>query len=212
MTPSEVARIDFDKGAGLVPAIVQDAATLQVLMLAYMDRAALEETLASGEATFFSRSRGGRWRKGETSGNRMQVRDVRLDCDGDTLLLRVDPSGPACHLGGTTCFTEEAPLGLGRLAALERAIAARAVSPRSESRTSRLLAEGPKRIAQKVGEEGVETALAGAAGTPEELCSEAADLLYHLAVLLHARGARFDDVMSVLAQRAGSRGDDRAPA
>jgi phosphoribosyl-ATP pyrophosphohydrolase/phosphoribosyl-AMP cyclohydrolase len=212
MTPAEIARIDFAKGAGLVPVIVQDAATLQVLMLAYMDRAALEETLQSGEATFFSRSRGGRWRKGETSGNRMRVRDVRLDCDGDTLLLRVDAFGPACHLGATTCFSEEAPLGLGRLAALERTIAARAASPAAESRTVRLLAQGPKRIAQKVGEEGVETALAGAAGTREELCTEAADLLYHLAVLLHARGARFYDVMEILARRARGQADERAPS
>lgn len=212
MSPEEVARIDFAKGAGLVPVIVQDAAALQVLMLAYMDRAALDETLASGEATFFSRSRRRRWRKGETSGNRMQVRDVRLDCDGDTLLLRVDPSGPACHLGTATCFSEGAPLGLGRLAALERTIEARAAAPQAESWTSRLLAQGRKRIAQKVGEEGVETALAGAAGTKDELCAEAADLLYHLAVLLHARGARFEDVMQILAQRAGSRGDDAASA
>jgi phosphoribosyl-ATP pyrophosphohydrolase/phosphoribosyl-AMP cyclohydrolase len=97
MTPGELARVDFDKGGGLVPAIVQDAATLQVLMLAYVDRAALDETLESGEATFFSRSRGGRWRKGETSGHRMQVHAVRLDCDGDTLLFSVTPLGPACH-------------------------------------------------------------------------------------------------------------------
>lgn len=212
MSPAEIARIDFAKGAGLVPVIVQDAATAQVLMLAYMDRAAIEETLASGEATFFSRSRGGRWRKGETSGNRMHVRDVRLDCDGDALLLRVEPAGPACHLGTVTCFGEAAPLGLGCLGALERTIEARAAAPHTESRTASLLAQGPKRIAQKVGEEGVETALAGAAGPKEELCSEAADLLYHLAVLLHARGARFEDVMQILAQRAGSRRDDRTSA
>lgn len=212
MTSAEIARIDFAKGGGLVPVIVQDAASLQALMLAYMDRAALDETLQSGEATFFSRSRGSRWRKGETSGNRMQVRDARPDCDGDTLLLRVDPTGPACHQGTVTCFGDATPLGLGRLAVLERMIAARAAAPQSESRTARLSAQGPKRIAQKVGEEGVETALAGAAGTKEELCSEAADLLYHLAVLLHARGACFDDVMQILAQRAGRRGDERASA
>ena len=211
MTPAEIDRIDFAKGEGLVPVIAQDAATLQVLMLAYMDRAALDETLESGEATFFSRSRGGRWRKGETSGNRMRVREVCLDCDGDALLLRVDPAGPACHLGTAACFGAT-PLGLGRLAVLERTIEARAGAPQSGSLTARLLAQGPKRIAQKVGEEGVETALAGAAGKKEELCSEAADLLYHLAVLLHARDACFDDVMQVLAQRAESRGDERAPA
>jgi phosphoribosyl-ATP pyrophosphohydrolase/phosphoribosyl-AMP cyclohydrolase len=202
MTPEERARVDFEKGGGLVPAIVQDADTLQVLMLAYMDKAALDETLESGEATFFSRSRGGRWRKGETTGHRMRVRDVRLDCDGDTLLVSVTPAGPACHLGTTTCFGDGAPLGLGRLAALERTIARRAAAPEKLSWTARLLADGPKRIAQKVGEEGVETALAGAAGSVEELCEEGADLLYHLAVLLHARGAGFESVMRVLAHRA----------
>lgn len=195
-------KIDFDKGEGLVPAIVQDAATLQVLMLAYMDRAALDETLESDEATFFSRSRGGRWRKGETSGNRLKVESVSLDCDGDTILLRVTPGGPACHLGTETCFGDEISRGIGQFGALERTIAARASVPVEESWTAKLLARGPKRIAQKVGEEGVETALAGAAGDKDELCTEAADLIYHLAVLLYARGACFEDVAQVLAQRA----------
>lgn len=211
MSPEEIARIDFDKGAGLVPAIVQDAQTLQVLMLAYMDRAALAETLESGEATFFSRSRGGRWRKGETSGHRMKVAAVRLDCDGDTLLLSVTPTGPACHLCTPTCFGAGANVGVGQLALLERTIATRATAPPSESWTARLLAEGPKRIAQKVGEEGVECALAGAAGDARELCEEAADLLYHLAVLLRARDVGFADVMAVLASRAGGK-HERADA
>ena len=202
MSPEEVARVDFDKGGGLVPAIVQDIATSQVLMLAYMDRAALAETLESGEATFFSRSRGGRWRKGESSGHRMRVAGVRLDCDGDTLLVSVTPLGPACHLGTATCFGDGAPLGVGRLAVLERTIATRASAPPAESWTARLLAEGPKRIAQKVGEEGVECALAGAAGDAKALSEEAADLIYHLAVLLHARGLSYGDVMDVLARRA----------
>jgi phosphoribosyl-ATP pyrophosphohydrolase/phosphoribosyl-AMP cyclohydrolase len=202
MTSAEIDGLDFAKGGGLIAAVVQDAATLQVLMLAYMDRAALEETIASGEATFFSRSRGGRWRKGETSGHRLAVVSVTRDCDGDAVLVRVTPTGPACHLGTTSCFGRETAPGIGRLAALERTIAARAAAPESESWTAKLLAGGPKRIAQKVGEEGVETALAGAAGTPEELCAEAADLLYHLSVLLHARGATLEDVMAVLAARA----------
>lgn len=194
-------KVDFDKSGGLVPAIVQDAATLQVLMLAYMDRAALEETLESGEATFFSRSRGGRWRKGETSGHRIKVRSISLDCDGDTLLLRAEPLGPVCHLGTETCFGTELTRGIGQLGALERTIAERANASPEESWTAKLIARGPKRIAQKVGEEGVETALAGAAGDKDELCNEAADLLYHLGVLLHARGASFEDVMQVLARR-----------
>ncbi|MGQ0533611.1 MAG: bifunctional phosphoribosyl-AMP cyclohydrolase/phosphoribosyl-ATP diphosphatase HisIE [Caulobacteraceae bacterium] len=204
MTPEDIARVDFDKGGGLVPAIIQDAATLQVLMLAYMDRAAMNETLESGEVTFFSRSRGGRWRKGETSGHRMLVKGMRIDCDGDTLLVWVTPQGPACHLGTTTCFGDGAPLGLGRLAALERTIARRATAPAEESWTARLLAQGAKRVAQKVGEEGVECALAGAVGDAEELREEAADLLYHLAVLLHARDLSYADVMAVLTRRAES--------
>ncbi|HEX8901421.1 bifunctional phosphoribosyl-AMP cyclohydrolase/phosphoribosyl-ATP diphosphatase HisIE [Vitreimonas sp.] len=195
------SKVDFNKGGGLVPAIVQDAATLQVLMLAYMDRAALDETLESGEATFFSRSRGGRWRKGETSGHRIKVQSISLDCDGDTLLLRTEPHGPACHLGTETCFGTALTRGIGQLGALERTIADRAKASPEESWTAKLIARGPKRIAQKVGEEGVETALAGAAGDKEELCNEAADLLYHLGVLLHARGASFEDVMQVLAER-----------
>lgn len=197
----KVDDIDFAKSGGLVPAIVQDAATLQVLMLAYMDRAALEETIASGEATFYSRARQARWRKGETSGNLLAVSDITSDCDGDTILLSVEPRGPACHLNTTSCFGDADAPGIGRLGALERTIRGRAGERAEDSYTARLIAEGPKRAAQKVGEEGVETALAGAAGDDRELCSEAADLLYHLAVLLHARGLRLADVMSVLAER-----------
>ncbi len=193
-------QVDFAKGGGLAPAIVQDAATLQVLMLAYMDAATLKETAESGEATFYSRSRAGRWRKGETSGHRLKVVAIAADCDGDTILLTVEPQGPACHLGTASCFGGAIAPGLGRLGLLERTINARA---EGEGYTGKLLGEGARRIAQKVGEEGVETALAGAAGTQAELCEEAADLLYHLAVLLKARGARLDDVMKVLESRAG---------
>jgi len=194
--------IDFAKGDGLVPAIVQDADTLQVLTLAYMDRAALDETIASGEATFFSRSRGGRWRKGETSGNRLTVVSITPDCDGDALVLAVRPMGPACHLGTTSCFGTETAPGIGRIAALERTIAERAAADPETSWTARLIAQGPKRVAQKVGEEGVETALAGAAGPDEEVASEAADLVYHLLVLLRSRHMVFQDVLDVLARRA----------
>ncbi len=194
--------IDFDKGGGLAPAIVQDHRTLQVLALAYMDHAALVETIESGEATFFSRSRGGRWRKGETSGNRLKILALTKDCDSDALLLSVEPLGPACHLGTTGCFGAATAPGLGRLAALERTIEARAANPDESSWTSTLLASGVKRIAQKLGEEGVECALAGAAGDTDELLNEAADLLYHLAVLLHARGVSLDGVMNILAARA----------
>lgn len=197
--------IDFEKGGGLVPAIVQDAKTLQVLMLAYMDRAAFDETCESGEATFFSRSRGGRWRKGETSGNRLSVVSVTPDCDSDAVLVSVEPKGPACHRNTTSCFGGDDAPGVGRLGALERAIAARAKEAPEGSWTARLIASGVKRIAQKVGEEAVETALAATAGDDEELLNEAADLLFHLAVLLHAKGKSFDDVMGVLAARASGK-------
>ncbi|HAJ03197.1 MAG TPA: bifunctional phosphoribosyl-AMP cyclohydrolase/phosphoribosyl-ATP diphosphatase [Brevundimonas sp.] len=194
--------LDFDKGGGLIPVVVQDAATLQVLTLAYMDRAALEETQASGEATFFSRSRGGRWRKGETSGDRLHVVSLTPDCDGDALVLKVRPVGNACHLNRISCFGEEDAPGLGRLARLEATIAERADADPATSWTARLMAEGPKRAAQKVGEEGVEVALAGAAGDTEELANGAADLIYHLFVLLKTRHMVFQDVLDVLARRA----------
>ena len=198
------ATLDFAKGDGLIPVVVQDVDTLQVLTLAYMDRAALEETIGSGEATFFSRSRGGRWRKGESSGDRLHVVSITPDCDADALVLKVRPVGNACHLNRVSCFGAEDAPGLGRLARLERTVAARAPDPASSSYTARLKADGVRRIAQKVGEEGVETALAGAAGSTDELASEAADLLYHLTVLLNARGLDLAAVMRVLQARSGS--------
>jgi len=194
--------IDFEKSGGLIPVVVQDVATLQVLMQAYMDRAALAESIESGEATFYSRSRQARWRKGETSGNRLQIVSLIPDCDGDCILALVTPLGPACHLETTSCFGAADAPGVGRLGALERAIAARATAPIAQSYTARLIKEGPKRAAQKVGEEGVETALAGAGGEDAELCAESADLLYHLIVLLRTRGLALGDVMRVLEQRA----------
>ena len=194
--------LDFAKSDGLIPVVVQDAATLQVLTLAYMDRAALGETISSNEATFFSRSRGGRWRKGETSGDRLSVVSIMPDCDGDALVLKVRPVGNACHLNRISCFGDEDAPGLGRIARLEQTIAERAAADPTTSWTARLIAEGPKRVAQKVGEEGVETALAGAAGPDEELTSEAADLIYHLLVLLRSRNLLFQDVLDVLAARA----------
>jgi phosphoribosyl-ATP pyrophosphohydrolase/phosphoribosyl-AMP cyclohydrolase len=202
----DLTRVDFAKGEGLAPVIVQDSETLQVLMLAYMDEAALKETLESGEATFFSRSRGGRWRKGETSGNRLEVVSVTLDCDGDALLVRVRPLGPACHLMTTSCFGDEDAPGLGRLARLEQTVEARASADPAESWTAKLLAAGPKRVAQKVGEEGVETALAGASGDGRELVEESADLIYHLLVLLKSRGLKLADVLEVLERRAREKG------
>lgn len=204
----DFAQLDFAKGGGLIPAVVQDADTLQVLTLAYMDEAALRETLDSGQATFFSRSRGGRWRKGETSGDFLNVVSVTPDCDGDAVVVKVRPVGNACHLDRISCFGDEDAPGLGRIARLEKTIHARAAADPAESWTARLIAEGPKRIAQKVGEEGVETALAGVAGPDSELADEAADLVYHLLVLLRARNMVFQDVLDVLARRAEPAKDD----
>lgn len=201
-TKIDFAQLDFKKGDGLIPAVVQDADTLQVLTLAYMDEAALRETLDSGQATFFSRSRGGRWRKGETSGDFLNVVSVTPDCDGDAVMVKVRPVGNACHLNRVSCFGDEDAPGLGRIGRLERTIQVRAQADPNDSWTARLIAQGPKRAAQKVGEEGVETALAGAAGDEAELASEAADLIYHLLVLLHARNMVFQDVLVVLAKRA----------
>lgn len=195
--------LDLDWSKGLLPCVVQDAATLQVLMLAFVDEAALAETRASGEATFHSRSRGGRWRKGETSGNRLRVVSLAADCDRDTVLMTVAPAGPACHLGTTSCFGPADAPGLGRLARLEATIASRA-DP-ATSHTARLLAQGPKRAAQKVGEEGVEVALAVAAGDAGEIAEETADLLYHLLVALRSRGLALADALAVLDARAHPR-------
>lgn len=201
ITDFDIKSIDFAKGGGLIPAIVQDADTLQVLTLAYMDEAALVETLESGQATFFSRSRGGRWRKGETSGDFLNVVSVTPDCDADAVVVKVRPVGNACHLNRTSCFGDEVAPGVGQLAKLERTIAVRAAADPQESWTARLMQQGIKRIAQKVGEEGVETALAAVDGPDEEVASEAADLIYHLLVLLEARSMKLKDVIDVLKSR-----------
>jgi len=198
----DIDALDFAKSGGLVPAVVQDFDTGQILMLAYMDAAAVKETIESGEATFFSRSRNARWRKGETSGDRLPIVSVATDCDGDALLIMVRPTGNACHLQRPSCFGDARPSPGGAvLTGLERTIAERASAAPENSWTARLLGRGVKRVAQKVGEEGVETALAGAAGTEEELESEAADLLYHLLVLLHGRNMTLTSVLSELERR-----------
>jgi phosphoribosyl-ATP pyrophosphohydrolase/phosphoribosyl-AMP cyclohydrolase len=191
----------WDKMDGLLPAIVQDAATAQVLMLGYMNRDALAASLDSGFVTFFSRSKQRLWRKGETSGNSLALRSVHADCDDDALLVRARPQGPTCHLGTASCFGEDALPGAAWLGRLQEVVSERADAPPEQSYTARLLASGLPRIAQKVGEEGVETALAAVTTDGEALAGEAADLLYHLIVLLHARGLGLEDVVKVLEQR-----------
>ena len=192
----------FDNN-GLIPAIVQDVETSRVLMLAYMNREAITRTLTTGRVTFFSRSRQAIWEKGETSGNTLQFREMRADCDGDALLIKASPMGPTCHTGADTCWHEvnEDPAAFLRL--LEQVIATREASGDNTSYTVRLLQAGAMKVAQKVGEEGVETALEGAAGTEEKLAEETADLLYHVLVLLRSRGMSLKDVTDVLRERHG---------
>ncbi len=192
--------LDFAKGDGLLPAIVQDAATLRVLMLGYMDRAAFDETLRRGEVTFFSRSKQRLWTKGEASGHVLELVSMQTDCDADTLLVLATPRGPTCHLQRPSCFPE-APAG--PLAQLDALIASRERERPDGSYTTRLFDGGIRRIAQKVGEEGVETALAALVQTDDELLGESADLLYHLIVLLRARGLSLADAERVLAARGG---------
>jgi phosphoribosyl-ATP pyrophosphohydrolase/phosphoribosyl-AMP cyclohydrolase len=201
LTPADLDWLAWIKMDGLLPAIVQDVDTGQILMLGYMDRAALEATLESGFATFFSRSKGRLWQKGETSGNRLAVKAVLADCDEDALLVRAVPEGPTCHLGTTSCFSAEGPSGAGFLAKLARIVHDRAHADPAESYTARLLGEGPARIAQKVGEEGVELALAAVSRDAEGCAEEAADLLYHLIVLMEAKGFGWEDVAKVLEER-----------
>lgn len=193
--------IDWDKMAGLIPAMVQHAWTGEVRMLGYMNREALEATQKSGRVTFWSRSKQALWEKGATSGDWLELVDIKLDCDGDALLVRALPKGPTCHLGTASCFGDDVVPPAGFIAELAAIVDVRAEAPEEESYTARLLAKGVKRIAQKVGEEGVEAALAATAGDKEELANESADLLYHLLVLLKASDLSLDDVTKVLSER-----------
>lgn len=190
--------LDWAKVDGLMPVIVQDAATLRVLMLGYMDREALEKTRDSGKVTFFSRTKKRLWTKGETSGNHLELVDIRVDCDADTLLVTANPHGPTCHTGSTSCFTAAPGNFLGALDAL---IKQREHDRPLNSYTTKLFEKGARYIAQKVGEEGVETALAGVVQRDEELLGESADLLFHLIVLLRMRGLSLDDAVAVLEDR-----------
>ena len=198
--PLAVPALDWDKQGGLVPAVVQDAASHRVLMLGYVSPESLARTVETGFATFFSRSRQRLWTKGESSGHRLRVVALEADCDADTLLLRVVPEGPTCHLGRTSCFAGAAGSTLG---ALDAVVATRARDLPEGHYTTKLLRAGVRRVAQKVGEEGVETALAAVAQDDAEFLGEAADLAYHLLVLLRARGLGLADVERVLAERAG---------
>ena len=198
MSPEEIAKINWTKQNDLVPAIVQDAANHRVLMLGFMNRDALETTISTGRVTFWSRSKGRLWTKGETSGHFLEFVRAETDCDRDALLIQARPDGPTCHLNRASCF-ETAPSDF--LSDLDRLIEKRDRERPAGSYTTRLLEGGVKRIAQKVGEEGVETALAGVGEDDEKLLGEAADLVYHLAVLLRSRGLSLDDAVDVLRRR-----------
>jgi phosphoribosyl-AMP cyclohydrolase / phosphoribosyl-ATP pyrophosphohydrolase len=200
-----VTDLDWDKGSGLLPAIVQDAAGGAVLMLGYMNREALERTQASGRVTFWSRRKGRLWTKGETSGHFLVVKQIAADCDGDTLLILAEPLGPACHRGTFTCWGESPPQSAAQsiafLTRLEQVITQRMSDRPSGSYTAQLLAQGTRRIAQKVGEEGLELALAGVAQSDQEVIGEAADLLYHMLLLLKVKGLSLPQVVAELEAR-----------
>jgi phosphoribosyl-ATP pyrophosphohydrolase/phosphoribosyl-AMP cyclohydrolase len=208
LAEADIDTLDFDKAGGLLPAIIQHAQSGAVLMLGYMNREALRATLARGRVVFFSRSRQRLWEKGETSGNTLALAQVRTDCDRDALLVSALPSGPVCHLGTPDCFGGEPPAAGARLAflgELEAVIAQRIAERPEGSYTARLYAEGPKRIAQKVGEEGLEVALAAVTEPDDKLAGEAADLLYHLLLLLRSRGLRLEQVVAELKSRHAGR-------
>lgn len=194
-------KIDWKKTDGLVPAIVQDAATLQVLMLGYMNAEALKKTQRTKRVTFFSRSKQRLWVKGESSGNFLNVVSIVVDCDNDTLLIKANPIGPTCHRGTPSCFGDEGATGVGFLGHLDQFLAQRIKSKDKTSYTVRLALEGVGRVAQKVGEEGLETALAAVAGKDKDFAGEAADLLYHLIVLMRVKKMTLNTAIAVLEKR-----------
>lgn len=190
--------LDWSKGDGLLPAVVQDADSLQVLMLGYVSAESLQVTLQTGHMTFFSRSRQRLWTKGEQSGNVLAVQSIAVDCDADTLLVQARPAGPTCHTGAESCFPQAPKDFIGQL---DQLVATREAQRPAGSYTTSLFDGGIRRIAQKVGEEGVETALAAVVQGDDELLGEASDLVFHLLVLLRARGLGLQDVRTLLESR-----------
>ena len=204
----DIDSLDWNKSGGLIPGVVQDARSEAVLMLGFLSPESLRETFLRGRVVFYSRTRERLWEKGETSGNYLELVSIEADCDHDSLLLRVRAAGPACHRQTPTCFGDGAlpeSEGVAFLARLDAVIQARIAERPEGSYTARLFAEGTRRIAQKVGEEGVEAALAGNCGNEQELVSEAADLVFHLALLLRARGLSLAQVATELAARHRAR-------
>lgn len=192
--------IDFNKGSGLVPAVVQDNNTMQVLMLGYMNEEAFNKTLEQQRVTFYSRSKKRLWTKGETSGNFLELVSYRIDCDNDTLLIKVNPVGPACHTGSTSCFRDESAKGF--VYSLEDMISQRIEQNISNSYTNELFKSGMNKMAQKVGEEAVELVIEAKDNNPERFKNEAADLLYHYLILLKAKDSRLEEIEQVLKGRS----------
>jgi len=201
VTTENITELAWQKMDNLIPAIIQHAGTGAVLMQGYMNPASLSETLTSGKATFFSRSKQALWVKGETSGNFLEVKQVLTDCDKDSLLIACQPIGPSCHLGTESCFPEQGLSQQNFLSQLEQVIASRKNDAPEESYTAHLFSRGTTKIAQKVGEEGVEVALAAVAETKDDLLGECADLFYHTLVLLQDKDIELKEVMAVLQKR-----------
>ena len=194
-------KLEFDKYAdGLIPSVVQDATTGDVLMLGFVNSEALSMTESTGRVTFFSRSKQRLWTKGETSGNFLEVVSITPDCDNDTLLIKARPTGPVCHAGTATCFGEPGT-DLQFLIDLERVIADRRTDPKEDSYVSRLFSKGLNKVAQKVGEEAVETVIAAKDDEIADFKNEAADLFFHYLILLQAKGLRLNDIVSTLRER-----------
>ena len=204
----DVDALDFSKGGGLIPAMVQHADTGAVLMVGYMSREALEATLTRRRVVFFSRSRAQLWEKGSTSGYALELKEIHTDCDADALLVTAKPRGPTCHLGAASCFGDSPHTRAEQLAflgTLADVIGERITARPEGSYTAHLVGRGLQRVAQKAAEEGLELALAGAGGTEAEVVAESADLLYHLLVLLKVRGVPLERVIAELRQRHTAR-------
>jgi phosphoribosyl-ATP pyrophosphohydrolase/phosphoribosyl-AMP cyclohydrolase len=194
-------KINFAKMDGLVPVVVQDNHTLQVLMVGFMNKEALEVTITSSKVTFFSRTKNRLWQKGETSGDFLHVIDIHLDCDDDSLLIMANPAGPTCHTGSVSCFSTQKLPALSIIGKLDKIIIDRINYPIKDSYTDHLLKKGVKKITQKVGEEAVEVVIAALNETTPEYLGEMTDLLYHALVLLHAKGLTLEDLASVIESR-----------
>lgn len=194
-------KIDFEKSGGLVPVIIQHANTLQVLMLGYMNEEALEKTKSEGRVTFFSRSKGRLWTKGETSGNHLIVDEIREDCDNDSLLIKAIPLGPTCHTGKISCFDVETATSKGFLYKLEKVIEQRIKDKSERSYTAQLFSKGINKVAQKVGEEAVELVIESMDNNLDLFKNEAADLLYHFLILLKTKNLRLEDIEEILSER-----------